>query len=60
LENTSSYENPILLPLGVVRFLLTRRDVLHSLGVPSLGVKLDSIPGRLNFTTVEMTHMGLN
>jgi heme/copper-type cytochrome/quinol oxidase subunit 2 len=23
-------------------------------------VKLDSIPGRLNFTTVEMTHMGLN
>jgi len=52
-ENISALERPVILPKGVLRLLLTRRDVLHSLGIPRLGVKLDSIPGRLNFTTLE-------
>ncbi len=26
----------------------TASDVLHSFGVPSLGIKLDGVPGRLN------------
>lgn len=45
---------------GVVRLLLTRTDVLHSLGVPRLGVKLDSVPGRLNFTTLEASSLCLH
>jgi cytochrome c oxidase subunit 2 len=28
--------------------LITRADVLHSWTVPSLGVKADAVPGRLN------------
>jgi len=39
--------------------MVTRRDVLHSLGVPRFGVKLDSAPGRLNVTTVEAPVVGL-
>lgn len=37
------------LPCGVyVRLLVTASDVLHSFAVPSFGIKLDAIPGRLN------------
>jgi len=36
-----------------VRILLSRSDVLHSLGLPSLGVKLDSVPGRINSTIID-------
>jgi cytochrome c oxidase subunit 1 len=39
----------ILLPEFVsIRVLVTSRDVIHSWAVPSLGVKMDACPGRLN------------
>ena len=39
----------ILLPEHIsVRVLVTARDVIHSWAVPSLGVKMDACPGRLN------------
>nr|NP_114227.1 cytochrome c oxidase subunit II [Conger myriaster]BAB46995.1 cytochrome c oxidase subunits II [Conger myriaster] len=31
-----------------IRVLVTAEDVLHSWAVPSLGVKMDAVPGRLN------------
>jgi cytochrome c oxidase subunit 2 len=31
-----------------VRVIITSADVIHSWAVPSLGVKLDAVPGRLN------------
>lgn len=31
-----------------IRFLITSADVLHSFAVPSLGIKVDAVPGRLN------------
>nr|ABB22873.1 cytochrome c oxidase subunit II [Kinosternon flavescens] len=34
-----------------IRMLISAEDVLHSWAVPSLGVKTDAIPGRLNQTT---------
>nr|WOE91078.1 cytochrome c oxidase subunit 2 [Morbakka sp. MKL-2023] len=34
-----------------VRVLVTGADVLHSFAVPSLGVKIDAVPGRLNQTS---------
>lgn len=34
-------------------------DVLHSLGVPRLGVKLDSAPGRLNIVRVDVFNPSL-
>ena len=39
----------ILLPEHIsVRILVTSRDVIHSWAVPSLGMKMDACPGRLN------------
>jgi cytochrome c oxidase subunit 2 len=40
---------PLVLPIDThIRLLTTSTDVIHSLGVPSLGLKADCIPGRLN------------
>jgi len=37
------------LPLKLhIRFLVSSSDVLHSFSVPSLGLKIDACPGRLN------------
>lgn len=60
LDVLISYDSPLALSVGErSRFLLTSRDVLHSIGVPSLGIKLDSSPGRLNVVILEITSLGL-
>lgn len=53
-------DNHVVLPVGKkVRLLFTSDDVLHSWGIPSLGVKLDAVPGRLNETWVEISKPGM-
>jgi len=53
-------DNHVVLPVGKkIRLLLTSEDVIHSWGVPSLGIKLDTVPGRLNETWVEISQEGL-
>jgi cytochrome c oxidase subunit 2 len=45
-------DEQVVVPTGAhVRFVLSSTDVIHSWAVPSLGVKLDAIPGRLNQTS---------
>lgn len=42
-------DNYMVLPVDTsVRLLVTSTDVIHSFAVPSLGIKLDAMPGRLN------------
>ncbi len=42
-------DNRVVLPIHLeIRVLVTAADVIHSWTVPSLGVKVDAIPGRLN------------
>ena len=42
-------DNRLVLPISVnLLFLVTSADVLHSWTIPSLGIKTDAIPGRLN------------
>jgi cytochrome c oxidase subunit 2 len=42
-------DNRLKLPIEAqLRFLVTASDVLHSFAIPSLGVKMDACPGRLN------------
>jgi cytochrome c oxidase subunit 2 len=42
-------DNRVVVPAQEhIRALITSRDVLHSWALPSLGVKMDAIPGRLN------------
>ena len=45
-------DNQLVVPTNThVRCILTAADVIHCWAVPSLGVKLDCIPGRLNQTS---------
>ncbi|YP_001654989.1 cytochrome c oxidase subunit II (mitochondrion) [Heteronotia binoei] len=41
------------------RMLISAEDVLHSWALPSLGIKTDAVPGRLNQTTFTATRPGL-
>lgn len=42
-------DNVLFVPAGIpVTFFITSTDVIHSWAVPSLGIKVDAIPGRLN------------
>lgn len=60
LDELRAYESPLIVPIRKnIRVLLTRRDVLHSLGLPRLGVKLDSAPGRLNSVSFEVLSKGV-
>lgn len=44
-------DNAVVLPVETnIRILLTANDVLHAWAVPALGVKKDTVPGRLNET----------
>ena len=54
-----SVDNPIMVPVDtVVRILVTSQDVLHSFAVPSLGIKKDAVPGRLNETWLRIGRAG--
>ena len=42
-------DNRLVLPAGrPVKLIITAADVIHSFAVPSLWVKMDAVPGRLN------------
>ena len=42
-------DNRLVVPANThIRVIITAADVLHSWAVPSLGVKCDAVPGRLN------------
>jgi cytochrome c oxidase subunit 2 len=42
-----------------IRFIITAADVLHCWAVPSLGVKMDAVPGRLNQTATFIQREGI-
>nr|WEY26869.1 cytochrome c oxidase subunit II [Pseudorca crassidens]WEY26895.1 cytochrome c oxidase subunit II [Pseudorca crassidens]WEY26908.1 cytochrome c oxidase subunit II [Pseudorca crassidens]WEY26921.1 cytochrome c oxidase subunit II [Pseudorca crassidens]WEY26934.1 cytochrome c oxidase subunit II [Pseudorca crassidens] len=53
-------DNRMVLPMQMtIRMLVSSEDVLHSWAVPSLGLKTDAIPGRLNQMTLTSTRPGL-
>ncbi|MFQ5972320.1 MAG: cytochrome c oxidase subunit II [Alphaproteobacteria bacterium] len=44
-------DNRVVVPVGKkIRLITTSSDVLHAWAVPAFGVKIDSVPGRLNET----------
>nr|URH16634.1 cytochrome c oxidase subunit II [Amitermes californicus] len=53
-------DNRIVLPMSSpIRMIVTAADVLHSWTVPSLGVKTDATPGRLNQVSFSINRPGL-
>jgi cytochrome c oxidase subunit II len=52
-------DNEMVVPVNkVVRMQVTGFDVIHSFTVPSFGIKIDAIPGRLNETWFKATKEG--
>nr|ACD75295.1 cytochrome oxidase subunit II [Leucopsar rothschildi] len=53
-------DHRVIVPMdSKVRVIVTADDVLHSWAVPSLGVKTDAIPGRLNQTAFLASRPGV-
>jgi cytochrome c oxidase subunit 2 len=53
-------DNEVVVPVNkVVHVLTTGADVIHSFSVPSFGIKIDSIPGRINETWFKATKEGI-
>jgi len=53
-------DNRLVIPVNThIRILITGADVLHSWAVPSLGVKCDAVPGRLNQTSIFVQREGI-
>lgn len=53
-------DNRTVVPIGTpIRFLITSTDVIHCWAIPSLGIKIDSTPGRLNQFITEIKKPGV-
>ena len=53
-------DNDMVVPVNkVVHVLITGADVIHSFSVPSFGIKIDAIPGRMNETWFKAEREGV-
>jgi len=53
-------DNRVVVPVDThIRFIVTATDVIHDFAVPSLGLKIDAVPGRLNQTSVLIQRPGV-
>jgi cytochrome c oxidase subunit II len=55
-----SVDNAVYLPVGkIVEVDVTSQDVIHSFSIPSFGIKIDAVPGRLNKTWFKAEQEGV-
>nr|AZL93508.1 cytochrome c oxidase subunit 2 [Torymus sp. ZJUH_2016035] len=53
-------DNRLILPVNnQIRLLVNSSDVIHSFALPSLGIKVDAVPGRLNQIKMNIIRPGL-
>jgi cytochrome c oxidase subunit 2 len=53
-------DHPLFLPVETnVRLIITSKDVIHSFAAPSLGLKVDAVPGRLNQLSCYVNRSGV-
>nr|QSR89839.1 cytochrome c oxidase subunit II [Ceratosolen fusciceps] len=53
-------DNYLVVPINVpIRFLVSAVDVIHSFTIPSLGMKVDAVPGRINQTGAIIRRVGV-
>ncbi len=53
-------DNEVVVPVNkVVRVIVTAADVIHAFAVPSFGIKIDAIPGRINETWFKANKEGM-
>jgi cytochrome c oxidase subunit II len=52
-------DNEMVVPVNkIVHVLVTGADVIHSFAVPSFGIRIDAVPGRINDTWFKATREG--
>jgi cytochrome c oxidase subunit 2 len=55
-----SVDNAAYVPVGkIVEVDVVSQDVIHSFSMPSFGIKIDAVPGRLNKTWFKADHEGV-
>ena len=60
LKRNMDTDYRVVLPVGKkVQILMTADDVLHNWGIPAFGIKLDTVPGRLSETWVQINKPGV-
>ena len=53
-------DNEVVLPVNkIVRVQVTAEGILHAFAMPSFGIKIDAVPGRLNETWFKATKTGM-
>ncbi len=53
-------DNEMVVPVNkVVHVIVTGADVIHSFNVPSFGIRIDAVPGRINDTWFKATTEGM-
>lgn len=53
-------DNRVVLPINThIRVLITAADVIHSWAVPSFGIKVDAVPGRLSQASLFIRRQGV-
>jgi cytochrome c oxidase subunit 2 len=53
-------DNEMVVPVNkVVHVIVTGTDVIHSFNVPSFGIRIDAVPGRINETWFKATTEGM-
>ena len=53
-------DNEVVVPVNTtVRVLVTASDVIHAFAMPSFGIKVDAVPGRINETWFKAEREGL-
>lgn len=53
-------DNEVVVPVNkIIRVQVTSSDVIHAFAMPSFGVKIDAVPGRLNETWFQATREGI-
>jgi len=55
-----SVDNEVVLPVNkIIRVQVTAEGILHAFAMPSFGIKIDAVPGRLNETWFKATKTGM-
>jgi cytochrome c oxidase subunit 2 len=55
-----SVDNEMVVPVNkTVHVIVTGADVIHAFAVPSFGIKIDAVPGRINETWFKATREGV-
>jgi len=59
IQRQLAVDNPIAVPVNkVVHVLVTSNDVIHGYAVPSLGTRVQAVPGRVSATWFQATKTG--